>query len=535
MSMKPRTVTVASFFSVAMAATLVGALYTTEVRPHTAHASSAAAPQTAAEQGARAQQAARNAGLTAPLGLETFRDIAKVANPSVVNINTSKVVRLPRYRDPFHGFGGGGGGDDLLDRFFGLGPDEDRGDGGGGGQSGGGREQRRTQTSLGSGFVIDRDGYILTNRHVIEGADEISVTFPRNHGKRYTAKVVGQDARTDVALVKIDPGAPLAPLPLGDSDKLDVGEWVMAVGNPFGLGDNSVTVGVVSYMGRDIPLEGASRGTFVEMIQTDAAINPGNSGGPLINTRGEVVGINTMIITGGGQANAGVGFSVPINVAKEILPQLRQKGKVTRGWMGVSIQPVTEALAQTYGLSTPDGALISQVTPGSPADKAGLQPEDVVLSADGRKIENNGDLSRYIASKPPNSTVKLEVQHGKERKTVNVTLGTFPDEPSERAAESGSGTSKLGMTLRDLTPQMAERLDLPRGTRGVVVMDVEAGEAAEEAGLQRGDVIVTVNGQPVDGVPGFERAVEQARSEGRVRLRFRRGDQYFVVVLKVNK
>jgi len=525
-------VTVASFFSVAMAATLVGALYTTQVeRPRVAHANAAAEPQTAADQAAKAQQAARNAGATAPLGLETFRDIAKVTNPSVVNINTSKVVRLPRYRDPFHGFGGGGG-DDLLDRFFGLGPD----DGGDNGRGGGGREQRRTQTSLGSGFVIDKDGYILTNRHVIEGADEISVTFPRSHGRRYTAKVVGQDARTDVALIKIDAaGSSLNPLPLGDSDRLDVGEWVMAVGNPFGLGDNSVTVGVVSYMGRDIPLEGANRGTSVQMIQTDAAINPGNSGGPLINTRGEVVGINTMIITGGGQANAGVGFSVPINVAREILPQLREKGSVTRGWMGVNIQQLSEEMAQTYGLSSPSGALVSQVTPGSPAEKAGLQPEDVVLSADGRKIENNGDLSRYIAGKAPGTTVKLEVLHGKEHKTVNVTLGTFPDEAGGREAESEGRTSRLGMTLRDLSPQMAERLELPRGTRGVVVMDVEAGEAAEDAGLQRGDVIVSVNGQAVEGLQAFERAIDQSKAEGRARLRVRRQDQFFVVVLKVGK
>ncbi|HVO11525.1 MAG TPA: Do family serine endopeptidase [Vicinamibacteria bacterium] len=529
--MKPRTVTVASFFSVAMAATLVGALYTTQVqRPRVAHASAAPEAQTAVDQAATAQQAARGTNAAAPLGLETFRDIAKVVNPSVVNINTSKVVRLPRYRDPFHGFGGG---DDLLDRFFGFGPD----DGGEGSRGGGsGREQRRTQTSLGSGFVIDRDGYILTNRHVIEGADEISVTFPRSHGRRYTAKVVGQDARTDVALIKIDPaGASLNPLPLGDSDRLDVGEWVMAVGNPFGLGDNSVTVGVVSYMGRDIPLEGVNRGTSVQMIQTDAAINPGNSGGPLINTRGEVVGINTMIITGGGQANAGVGFSVPVNVAKEILPQLREKGKVTRGWMGVTIGPMTEDLAPTFGLKVPEGAVVNSVQSGSPAEKAGLQPEDVVLSADGRRIENNGDLSRYIAGKTPGSTVRLEVLRGKENRTVNVTLGTFPDEPGGRENDSEGRASNLGMTLRDLSPQMAERLELPRGTRGVVVMDVEAGQAAEDAGLLRGDVIVSVNGQPVDGLQTFERAIDQSRAEGRARLRIRRGEQFFVVVLKVGK
>ncbi len=510
--MKSRTLTLASFFSVAMAATLLGALYTTQVRRP--QAAQAAAP--AVEAPAQAPRAS-----SGPVGLDTFRDIAKWTNAGVVNINTSKFVRQRRMpSDPFHDFFGG---NEDLDRFFGPGQGQDN-------ERGGATPRRQRQQSLGSGFIVNKDGYILTNRHVIEGADEVSVTFPG--GKRFDAKMVGQDARTDVALIKIEPSAPLTVLPMGDSDKLEVGEWVMAVGNPFGLGDNSVTVGVVSYMGRDVPLEGLGRGTSVQMIQTDAAINPGNSGGPLINTRGEVVGINTMIITGGGQANAGVGFSVPINVAKEILPQLRDKGKVTRGWMGVNIQAVSEELAATYGLTEGKGAYVSAVTPGSPAEKAGLQPEDVVLSVDGRTIENNGDLSRYIASKAPGQTVRLEVLRGKGRQNVSVTLGTFPDQPEESSA-GGADTNKLGMTLRDLTPQMAERLEMPRGSKGVVVMDVEAGEAADDAGLSRGDVVVSVNGQAVDGVNDFERLIEAARKDGRARLRFRREGNFFVAVLRL--
>jgi serine protease Do len=510
-SMKTRTLTVASFFSVAMAATLLGALYTTQVRrPQAAQAATVATPEAAATRTA------------APFGLDTFRDIAKATTPGVVNINTSKIVRLPRFRDPFHGMG-----DDLMERFFGA-PDEQQEQGG---SRGSGREQRRTTTSLGSGFVIDKDGYILTNRHVIEGADEVSVTFPGGH--RFEAKVVGQDARTDVALVKIQPNGPLTVLPLGDSDRLEVGQWVMAVGNPFGLGGNSVTVGVVSYMGRDIPLEGVAKGTSVQMIQTDAAINPGNSGGPLLNVRGEVVAINTMIITGGGSGNAGVGFSVPINVAKEILAQLREKGKVTRGWMGVNIQAVSEDVAPTYGLKEAKGALISSVFPDSPAEKAGLQPEDVVLSADGRAIEGNGDLSRYIASKAPGATVKLELLRGKERRTLSVTLGTFPDAAGGPSADQPGDRARLGMTLRDLSPQAAERLDLPRNTRGVVVMDVEAGEAAENATLGRSDVIVSVNGQAIDGVEAFERAIDRARPDGRARLRVLTQGQYRIVVLRL--
>jgi serine protease Do len=512
--MKSRTLTLASFFTIAMAATLLGALYTTQVRrPQAAQAAVPLAAEAAPQ------------SLRAPgVGLDTFRDIARTVDAGVVNINTSKFVRQRRMpMDPFHGFGG----DDLFDRFFRPQPDEPDEPGGGA------TPRRQRQQSLGSGFVIDKDGYILTNRHVIEGADEVSVTFPG--GKRFDAKIVGQDARTDVALIKIEPKEPLTVLPLGDSEKVEVGEWVMAVGNPFGLpgGGNSVTVGVVSYMGRDIPLEGVGRGTSVQMIQTDAAINPGNSGGPLINARGEVVGINTLIVTGGASASAGVGFSVPINVAREILPQLREKGKVTRGWMGVTIGPVSEDLAATYGLSEARGAVVNSVAPASPAEKAGLQPEDVVLSVDGRPIANNGDLSRYIASRPPDTTVKLELLRGKSRQDVSVRLGTFPDQATAAAGAEPDDATRLGMSLRDLTPQLAERLELPAGTRGVVVTDVEVGEVAEDAGLTRRDVIVSVNGQPVDGVASFSRAIDEARSDGRARLRVRRGDQFFVVVLRL--
>jgi serine protease Do len=505
--MKIRTLTIASCFSIAMAATLLGALYTTQVRrPEPAQASSAAV----------APEASPRAG--AVLGLETFRDIARASNAGVVNINTSKTVRRPAFHDFF--------GDDFMERFFGRpSPDE--------APEGGGRERRQTQTSLGSGFVIDKDGYILTNRHVIDGAEKVKVTFPG--GKSYDAKIVGRDARTDVGLLKIEASEPLTVLPLGDSDKTEVGEWVMAVGNPFGLGGNSVTVGVVSFMGRDMRLEGPSRGTSVEMIQTDAAINPGNSGGPLLNTRGEVVGINTLIITNGSAANAGVGFSVPINVAKEILPQLREKGKVVRGYLGVNIQPVTEDLAATYGLSESKGTYVSAVHAGSPAEKAGLQPEDLILSADGRTIEDNSDLSRYIASKSPGTTVKLEILRGKERKAVSVTLGTFPDEGTEGSAEE-SGRARLGMTLRDVTPAIAERMDLPRGVRGALVTDVEASEAAEDAGLVRGDVIVSVNGKAVENVDAFERAIDAARPTSFARLRVynsQAGGGYRGVVLRL--
>jgi serine protease Do len=503
--MRTRTLTIGSFFSIAMAATLVGALVTSQARrPDPVAASTVDAP---------ASRLAPNA----PMGLETFRDIARSINAGVVNINTSKTVRLPRNRNPFRDFFGLQEDDNGQSPL----PENDRGG------------ERRTRTSLGSGFVIDDQGYILTNRHVIEGADEISVSFP--DGKRFEAKIVGQDARTDVALIKIEPKGNLTTIPLGNSDGVEVGEWVMAVGNPFGLpgGGNSVTVGVVSFKGRDLEL--GVRNTSVEMIQTDAAINPGNSGGPLINTRGEVVGINTMIVTAGAQASAGVGFSVPINVAREILPQLRDKGKVTRGWMGVTIGPMSEDLAATYGLSEAKGTIVNSVEPGSPADNAGLKPEDAILSADGRTVQDNGDLSRYIASLAPGTTVKLDFVRGKDKKSTSVTLGTFKERGADDEAGAEAGHASLGMTLREMTPPVAERMGLPRETKGVVVVEVEPGEAAEASGLIRSDVIVSVNGQPVATTADFEQQIAAAKPAGRARLRVYNSqiDGYRMIALRL--
>ena len=511
--MSTRNQTIASFFTVAMGAMLVGAFVGNQV-PRSSTTEARAAEAVLAPEGV-----ARSAA--AAVGLDTFKDIARRANPGVVNINTSQVVKRSQRGDPFRDFFG----DDLMDRFFGP-----QGEGG----QGGGRPQRQTQTSLGSGFIIDKAGYILTNRHVVEGADKINVSLydDRNGNKRYEAKLVGKDARTDVALLKIEPKEPLAPIELGDSDQVDVGEWVMAIGNPFGLGGNSVTVGVVSYKGRGLTL--GVLGTSVDMIQTDAAINPGNSGGPLLNTRGQVIGINTMIITGGERQSAGVGFSVPINVAKEILPQLRDKGKVARGWLGIQITGFSEDMAKTFKMKEARGALVAQVTPGSPAEKAGLQVEDVVVSADGHQVQDNGDLSRYIASKAPGATVKLDIVRSGAPKTVSVTLGTFPDDPTESQTGEEGATKKLGMSLRDLSPELAERLDLPRSTKGVVVVDVEAGEAAEQAGLSRGDVIVSVNSTAVDNVAAFEKQIEAARADGVARLRVRREGGFRILVLKLS-
>jgi serine protease Do len=509
--MNNRTRTVASFFSLAMAGMLLGAVVTSNLQPQSAQANSAfGAPALAAP-----PQAARPTG---PVTLDTFRDIARSQTPGVVNINTKKTVK----RSSRGGQQGGRDmrdffGDDFMDRFFG----QDRGG------------EPQTQRSLGSGFIVDKDGYILTNRHVIEGADDIQVTLAtqRVGATPYEAKLVGKDARTDVALLKIEPKEPLTVLNLGDSEQLDPGEWVMAIGNPFGLGGNSVTVGVVSFKGRNLTL--GVQNTGVDMIQTDAAINPGNSGGPLLNTRGDVIGINTMIVTSGLQQSAGVGFAVPINVAKEILPQLREKGKVTRGWLGVNIQPVDDATAKSFKMKDARGAIITQVQDDSPAEKAGLKAEDIVLKADAVDVQDNQDLSSYIASKAPGVVVKLLVLRDGEDKTIPVTLGTFPDQPGEAAAaEEEGGTAHLGMTLRNLTPEMAERLDLPANAKGAIVWDVESGSAADDSGLRRGDLVVSVNGTAVEGTRDFEREIGKAKADGVARLRIRRGGGYNVITLR---
>src|SRR5436309_1133585 len=515
-SMNTRTRTIASFFSVGMAAMLLGAVVTTQMRPQAAMA--------------RSPEPASAAVPSRPLGapsLEIFRDIAHGATPGVVNINTKKLVKGQRggsFRDFF--------GDDMFDRFFGP-----QGPQGQGPQPRGGDSE--TQRSLGSGFVVDKDGYILTNRHVVEGADQISVTL--SSGRTYEAKLVGKDARTDVALIKIEPKEPLTILSLGNSDQTDVAEWVMAIGNPFGLwtdgtaGGPSVTVGVVSFKGRSLGL--GVRGTAVDMIQTDASINPGNSGGPLINTRGEVIGINTMIITNGPQQSSGVGFAVPINVAKEILPQLRSRGRVIRGWLGVSIQDVTEALARSYHLKEAKGAIIADVNEGSPADKAGLKPDDVVIAVDGREVRDRSELTNYIASRAPDTTVHLKILRNGAEKDVSVTLGTFPEEGLTRAADGRSeseGRSHQGMSLQNLSPDLAAELQLPRGFKGVVVTQVEPGGNAEDAGLQRGDVIVSVNGNTVENVDDVEKELARAKADGVARLRFRRVNQYTFTTLRLS-
>jgi serine protease Do len=358
------------------------------------------------------------------------------------------------------------------------------------------------------------------------------VTVTLTNGHRYKAKTIGEDARTDVALLQIEPHEPLKAIAFGDSDSTRVGEWVMAIGNPFGLGGNSVTVGVVSFKGR--PLDLSTGGTPIDMLQTDAAINPGNSGGPLINARGEVVGINTLIMTGGVQQYSGVGFAVPINVARDILPQLRETGHVVRGWLGLQIQNVDEDLAESLKIGEARGAIVSDVTAGSPADAAGLKPGDVVVSLDGQAIEDGSDLSRRVASLGPDTGVSMQVLRDGSEKTVKATLGTFPDETVADETSSSGKTGHLGIATQSLTPDLAQRLGIPPDTRGAVVVDVEPGGRADSAGIREGDVIASVDGQSVTDAASLQAAVKKAQSSDLMRLRVRRGRGYVFVVVRAS-
>jgi len=503
--MNSRSRAVATFFAVAMATTLLAAFFQSQIRR----------PQTAEAHALEAAPAADLQSPGAPLTLDTFRNIVRSKNAGVVNINTSQKPKAQ-----------GRGNRQLPFPFFQdddpLGPGE------------------QNQRAGGSGFIIGSEGLILTNRHVVDEADQISVTTLS--GKRYDAKVLGKDPRTDVALIKIEPKEQLTVLELGDSDTAEAGEWVMAIGSPFGLG-NSLSVGVVSGKGgfsRNISL--GTQGTGVDMIQTDAAINPGNSGGPLLNTRGQVIGINTLIFTQGIAQNAGVGFSVPINVAKAIIPQLKDKGKVIRGWLGVQILSATEDLALTFKRDSAQGVVITDVTKGSPADKAGLELEDYIYEVDGRLVKDNGSLTNYISSLSPGTTVTLKLIRSGSDKTVRVTLGTFPDNPtqaSNRDDESNDTEEKaatnLGLEIQSLNSSLRERMDLPDSVNGVVVRSVEAGGAAELAGLARGDVIVMVAGEEVSSVKEFNAAIKKAGSARVARLRVRRGDGVLVVALRLDR
>jgi serine protease Do len=431
--------------------------------------------------------ASRNAAI--PMVPANFSALAEDARPGVVNIQVVKKVQGVGFAVP--NFPGSPFGENSpFGRFFeGVPPTTQKEEG------------------VGSGFIISPEGYILTNNHVIDDAEQIKVKLA--NGKEYDGKVVGRDPKTDLALVKIEGVKDLHPLPLGNSDGTKVGSWVVAIGSPFGL-EETVTQGIVSAKGRVI-----GSGPYDDFIQTDASINPGNSGGPLINMEGEVIGINTAINPSG----QGIGFAIPINMAKSIIPQLEQKGSVTRGWLGVSIQQMTPELGKSFGLKDQKGVLVSDVMKNGPAEKAGIERGDVITQFDGKTVSDLRDLSQIVAATPVGKLVTVKLMRDGKAMERDVKVGQMENQPE--IAESTSHQS-LGITVQQLTPDIARSLGLHQES-GVVVTNVEPGSSAADAGIQTGDVIKEVNRKPVRDMDAFMQAINQAKNQDSVLLLIQRG------------
>jgi serine protease Do len=366
----------------------------------------------------------------------------------------------------------------------------------------------------GSGFIIRKDGIILTNNHVVDDAKEIMVTLTDK--REYRAKVLGRDPKTDLAVLKIEPKGDLPVARMGDSEALNVGNWVMAIGNPFGL-SNTVTAGIVSAKGRTI-----GAGPYDDFIQTDASINPGNSGGPLFNEHGEVVGINSAIFSRGG-GNIGIGFAIPINMAKKLLPELETAGSVTRGWLGVAIQRVTPDLAQSLKLSEPQGALVADVTHDGPADKGGLKRGDVIVAYNGQKVEESSALPTLVAETTVGKTVPLEVVRNGKTQTIEITIAKLSDETARDDSQLEVQKGKWGLALRELRPDERERLSLKSG-EGVMVGEVQPESPAAEADIEAGDVILEVNQTPVGSVANLKRELAKVKDDQSLLLLLRRAD-----------
>jgi serine protease Do len=445
--------------------------------------------------------------------LPEFTALVEHNGPAVVNISTTQKappdeVRLPRDLQPGIPPGmEGGPWDDLFRRFFGDGPHGSPDD---------------ADRSLGSGFVIDASGYILTNNHVVEGADEVTVRL--SDRRELVAEVVGADKRSDIALLKVKADN-LPVVKLGRSDDLKVGEWVMAIGSPFGF-DHSVSVGVVSALGRSLPSE-----SYVPFIQTDVAINPGNSGGPLFNLDGEVVGINSQIYsrTGGFM---GLSFAIPIDVAMNVVAQLKDKGTVTRGWLGVLIQDVTRELAESFGMERPSGALVAKVLENSPAAKAGIQEGDVIVEFNGKAIDYSSDLPPLVGRAEVGKDARVKLVRDRKSRWVNVRILQLPDEEQlAEASEPGRATDdRLGLSIADLAPE--QRRDLGLGKQGVLVGEIAPGPAYD-AGVRRGDVILRLNNVGIESAAQFKKLVKELPAGKSVPLLVQRRNGPLFLALKV--
>jgi serine protease Do len=508
-------------------------------------------------------QIAQNAGsqATSPRGgPASFADLAARLQPAVVNISTTQRVKVPQQQNPFAGTpfddlfrqfgGGGGGGDDDGDGNSGGGQ-------GGQGGSGGGKGQTREAMSLGSGFIISTDGFIVTNNHVISGGDEaaaknatlesITVTMPDR--TEYKARIVGRDSAADLAVLKIDAPKPLPFVQFGDSTHTRVGDWVIAIGNPFALG-GSVTAGIVSAIHRAIGANGA----YDRYIQTDAAINSGNSGGPMFDMAGNVVGINTAIYSPSG-GNVGIGFAIPAEEAKPVVDVLMKGGRVKRGYLGIQIQPITDDIASALGLPKNHGEIVARVEPGYPAAKAGLQQGDVVVKVNNVEVTPDNTLSYIVSNLPIGSRIPIEVIRHNQHLTLTAVIAERPpeaqlsnqlnggggdeDDNSPAAqAQSKATTSALGLGLQAINPRIAQQLGIPATVKGLVIASVDSSSDAASNGLKRGDVILSINQTPVTTVAAAAGVIAQAQKEGRdtVLLLVQRGTQPGLYIgVKLNK
>ena len=447
----------------------------------------------------------------ASLAPETFADIAQKYSPAVVNISTQKTFKSDKpSRREFFGPGPmPGPGEpfwDFFEKFF---PEMPR---------------DYTQRSLGTGFIIDPKGLVITNEHVVKNADKIKVKMAGQDGKEYTATVKGRDPQTDLALLQIDSKETTFPfLTLGDSDKIRVGDWVVAIGNPFGLG-HTVTQGIISAKGRII---GAGR--YDNFLQTDAAINPGNSGGPLLNLEGEVVGINTAIVATG----QGIGFAIPTNMVKNIIEQLETKGKVIRGMLGVQVQVVTPEIAKAFGLSEPHGALVAEVHPDTPAEKAGLKREDIIIEYNGQPIKEMNELPRLVAATPPGTKTTVKVLRDGKEKTFPIAVTELKEERfGKESAEQPNQENSIGVMVEDLDARMARRFDL-KEAKGVVVVEVVPGSAASDAGIRRGDIIMEINGKAIPDVKTFQKVLAEQPKKSFARFLVKREGRNIIVAVEV--
>jgi len=433
---------------------------------------------------------------------ENFSELAKTASPSVVNIRTVKTTkgggRVFRhfYQSPF---GQDDPFKDFFDKFFG---DE---------------QKEFKQRSLGSGFIIDKKGYIVTNNHVVENADEIQVRL--KDGKQYDAEIVGRDSNTDIALIKINPEHELPVVELGNSEDLEVGQWVVAIGSPFGL-EHTVTAGIVSAKGRVI-----GSGPYDDFIQTDASINPGNSGGPLLNLNGRVIGINTAIIAGG----QGIGFAIPIDLAKGIIEQLKQSGEVIRGWLGVAIQDLSKELSEYYGIEQNQGILVTEVFPGDPAAKAGIRPEDIIIEINAKPITTSRELTRVIADAGVGDTVRIKVLRNSTEKTFDVKVAKREDSKLALKSLKQSQENELGIRVSEITPEIANRFNISE-SEGIIIIGIEPGSKGQEAGAQPGDIIREVNHTFIKTVDQYTEIIENIPEGNPVNMFIRRMNIGFLVI-----